>query len=317
MDKVMYWILYSLVFIVSLLPFPVIYRLSDLIWAIMFICPPLRYRKKVVRKNLKEAFPEKSVKELRSIERKFYRYLLDQIFETLKLATISKEEMKKRMYLPDEEREKLMEDYREGKSAIIYLGHMGNWEWVSAMTLNYLDTDYHFCQIYHPLENKAFDRLMLKLRERFGNHSVPMAQTLRYLLKLKSDGRQFIVGMIGDQAPHWRNIHYWTDFLNHKTPVFTGSEKIIRKMKVKSYYGNITRVSRGHYQINLSVISEDSTDMPEWGITEKYTRLLEKNIIETPYIWLWSHKRWKRTWEGYQDWLKNTLKTSNRDDEKE
>lgn len=317
MDKVIYWILYSFVFIISLLPFPVIYRLSDLIWVLMFICPPLRYRRKTVQKNLMESFPDKSASELKSIERKFYRYLLDQIFETMKLATMSEKNMKKRMFLPESEKEKLMEDYRQGKSAIIYLGHMGNWEWISSMTLYFLDSDFHFCQIYHPLENKPFDRLMLTLREKFGNHSVPMAQTLRYLLKQKADGRQFIVGMIADQAPLWWNIHYWTEFLNHKTPVFTGSEKIIRKMKIKSYYGNITRVKRGYYQIDLSVISEDSTDLPEWGITEKYMRLLERNIIETPYIWLWSHNRWKRTWEGYQDWLRNGLKTSNRDAEKE
>lgn len=317
MDKVLYWIIYGFVFIISLIPSPVIYLISELFWIILMICPPLRYRKKIVRKNLADSFPEKSRKELRQIERRFYRYFLDQIFETLKLATISPEKMKKRMYLPDEEKEKIMQDYREGKSAIIYLGHMGNWEWMSSMALNFLDSDLYFCQIYHPLENKAFDKVMLKLRGRFGITSVPMAQTLRHLLKQKSDGKQFIVGMIADQSPLWWNIHYWTPFLNHKTPVFTGSEKIIRKLKIKSYYGHFDRVSRGHYKLTLSVISEDSTDMPEWGITEKYMRLLEENIRETPYIWLWSHNRWKRTWEGYQHWLKNQLRSTNRDDEKE
>lgn len=156
-------------------------------------------------------------------------------------------------------------------------------------------------QIYHPLENEAFDKLFLYLRNRLGAKCIPMEESIRKIVKMRQEGKPIVIGYIADQVPHWRNIHYFTDFLHHDTPVLTGTERIVRKMNHAVYYLDVQRLKRGYYQAEFKFLTDKPNECKEFEITEMYFRALEKTIQRQPPFWLWTHNRWKRTREG---WLK-------------
>ena len=304
MTKILTWILFGLAWLLSLLPLRVLYLFSDIIWLVNFLIPPLRYRRRIVRKNLSNSFPEKPQDELRAIERRFYRNFFDMMMEMLKLCSISSRQISRRITIVNDQ---LFRDViASGKSAVVYMGHTGNWEWMTSLPLKFMDMGDkrpQFCQIYHQLENPVADMLMYRIRGRFQSESIPMERTLRRFMEYRSEGRSFAVAMLGDQVPLWRNIHYWTDFLNQYTPVFTGAERIIRKMDLVPLYASIRRTRRGHYSFELKPMVDSIDGLEDYAITETFMRMLEKDIRRQPDSWLWSHNRWKRTWKGYQEWL--------------
>lgn len=302
MDKFLSSLLYGFFWVFSLLPLPVLYLFSDIAWLIMYVCPPLRYRKAIVHKNLALSFPDKDKKWLRRTERRFYYQFSCQIVESLKTISASPRWIKRHMEFTGYE--KVREEVAKGQSQILYLGHVGNWEWVSSLNLYFNDmSNVAGCQVYHKLENSTMDLFMLKLRGKFGSVSIPMEQVMRQLVRYRSEGTVFLAGMIADQVPLWWNIHYWTQFMNRKTPVFTGSERIARKMDTGVWFLNVTRKRRGYYRCDMQPMFSHTADLPEFAVTEKYMRMLEDNIRQRPELWLWTHNRWKRDWEGYQKWL--------------
>ena len=304
MIKFFTWILFGAAWLLSLLPLRVLYLFSDIIWLVNYIFPPLRYRRRIVRKNLRNSFHEKSKDDLRVIERRFYRNFFDMMMEMLKLSSISSRQISRRVTVVNEEL--FRKPILDGKSVVVYMGHTGNWEWMTSLPLKFLDMGEQrpqFCQIYHQLENPVADKLMYKLRGRFESESIPMERTFRRFMQYRKEGRTFVVAMIGDQVPMWQNIHYWTDFLNQYTPVFTGAERIIHKMDLVPLYASILRTRRGHYDFVLHPMFDSIDGLDDFAITEKYMRLLEQDIRKDPASWLWTHNRWKRTWEGYQNWL--------------
>ena len=295
-------IMSKFIWVISLLPLRLLYLFSDICWLIMFMCPPLRYRKSIVRKNLALSFPDKDRKWLRRTERRFYYQFACQLVEALKTVSASKRWILRHMEFVGMDR--LKEETLKGRSGIGYLGHVGNWEWIPAMNLFFTDVDdFVGGQVYHRLENQAMELFMYKLRNRYGTVSIPMEQVMRRFLSYLRDGKKFFIGMIADQVPLWWNIHYWTQFMNRNTPVFTGAERLARKLDLEIWYMHITRKRRGFYRCEMQLVFEHTADLPEYAVTEKYMRLLEDNIRECPELWLWTHNRWKRTWEGYQEWL--------------
>jgi len=314
MSKIAAHILYCIVWILSLVPLRLLYLLSDLIWCIMMAFPFVRYRRNTVRNNLRESFPEKNRRELAVIERKFYRQFLDTVFETFKSASMPAAWMKRHMQFKG--MEFVARELGKGNSIVMYLGHTGNWEWISSLPLN-ISTDGICCQVYHPLENAAIDRVMLRLRNRYGALSIPMKHAVRTLLGYRKAGRPFIVGMIADQAPLWWDIHYWTDFLSHDTPVLTGAEQLAKKLGLIPVFTHISRPKRGRYIVELIPMSNSGDLSGDFEMTGRYMQMLEENIRENPELWLWTHKRWKRTREGYQEWLKTRLRSNRRNSEKE
>ena len=119
-------------------------------------------------------------------------------------------------------------------------------------------------------------------------------------MRLKQQGKPLVIGFIADQVPLWQNIHYWTRFLNHEdTPIFTGAERLMKKLDMDVYYLDVRRVKRGYYEAEFKLISSTPKECEEFYLTEQYTRMLEQSINEAPPYWLWSHKRWKRTREEY------------------
>ncbi len=292
MKNLTYYLSFALWFIISLLPLWVFYRLSDGLYYLVYHV--VRYRRRVVYANLRSSFPEKSEAEIERIAKDFYSFFCDYIVETLKLFSMGEKNMRKRMKF--EGLNQVKEDFANGRSVTLYLGHYCNWEWISSLGLH---LDEQCGQIYHPLENATLDRLFLYMRGRFKAQSIKMDDTFLTILKWKKEGRKNIVGYIADQVPGYNNIHYWADFLHHDTPVFTGAERISKIMDTAVYYIDVERPRRGYYVARFIKIADSLNEHPVFFATEQYFRLLEQNIQRAPQYWLWSHKRWKRTREEF------------------
>lgn len=290
--KIVHAIALALLRALALLPLGALYLISDIVAFVLRHI--VRYRRKTVRKNLSESFPDKSTAQLREIERSFYRNFADYIFETIKLLHISDEEMSRRMKFDNIELvDRLL---GEGKSIAVYFSHCGNWEWAPSITLHSAfapDSGAVYGQVYRPLRNQWFDTLMLRLRSRFGSHSYPKKTVMRELIREKRTGLPAMVGFMSDQKPsHGDTIHI-VRFLNHPTAVITGTETLARRLGMAAIYWDVTKISRGHYRITNRLISDNLDNEPQYSITDRYAAMLEETIRRNPPIWLWTHKRWK------------------------
>lgn len=290
----MYHVIFALWYLVSLLPLRVLYVISDILY--FFVCHVAHYRKAIVRKNLTASFPDKSEAELRRIERRFYAWFCDYMVETLKMFSISEKEMRRRMRF--EGAEAFNEDFKNGRSVTIYLGHYCNWEWIASIALH-LSPEGHAVQLYHPLESKIFDRLFLYSRGRFHGHSVEIHEAFPLLRSWAKEGKLTLTGYISDQAPGYRSMHYWPTFLNQQTPAYTGAERIARILDTTVYYFDIRRPRRGYYVAKVVKMCDHPGELPRFALTEQYHRLLEQSIRLNPQYWLWSHNRWKRQWKDF------------------
>ena len=289
-----YHFFYSIFWLISLLPLRMLYILSDLVYPIV----KRTYRRKVVDDNLAKSFPEKTEEERDKIANNFYHQLCDYFAEDIKLFSMSKKEMMKRMTFSGLEH--IKDGFDNGKDYMFaYLGHFGNWEWIAS--LQYWMPYAHCSQIYHPLYNKVSDRIFLKLREQYGGECIPMKKTLRRILEIKRNGENVVVGFISDQQPKWESIHHFTPFLNRETAVFTGTEVLAKKLGAMVYYAHVTRPRRGYYHCEFVPMTHTPAEYPDFDLTDQYMKMLEKDICTTPHMWLWTHKRWRRTKE---EWLK-------------
>lgn len=290
-----YYIVYSFIYGLSLLPLRLLYYISDFIYLIIYGI--IGYRVQLVRKNLSDSFPQKNEAELRQIERNFYHWFCDYIVETLKLFSISESEIKRRMHF--ENPEELNICMSNGHCVTLYLGHYCNWEWVSSLAL-YFEKEVAAAQIYHELENSFFNRLLLAARGRFGAISIEMKEAFATLHSWSRQGKLHVTGYISDQAPGYSGMHYWPTFLNHpKTPVYSGAEHVARVLNTTCFYLDIQRKKRGYYSARFVKMCDLPSELPKFEITGLYFRLLENSIHRQPHLWLWSHNRWKRTWEGF------------------
>ncbi len=297
--KITYYIIGGIWWLLSLLPLKILYLFSDMLYVLVHHV--IGYRKKIVRKNLTNSFPEKSLDEIKQIEKGFYHFFCDYIVETIKQFSISKEEMKKRMVISGVEEMKDRMEKENKTFCFIYLGHFCNWEWIASLPY-WVPNDILCAQIYHPLYNKAFDKLFLRIRNKFGGECIPMKETLRRIIELRRAQQKTIIGFISDQAPKWNSIHHFVDFLNQETPVFIGTEKIAKQVDALVYYGDVRRVKRGFYTCEFKPMTEKPVkEIPDWELTDAYAHLLEEMISRHPNFWLWSHNRWKRTKE---EWLR-------------
>ena len=272
--------------LLSLLPFWVLYLLSDLGYVLLYHI--IGYRKKVVFNNLKNAFPEKSEAERRQIARKFYRFLPDLLVEAIKMRSITAATVKKRISL--RQTDELERHFRAGKGVIGVTAHYGNWE-LGIHRLSLL-TEHPTLIIYKPLHNKAFDTVYNGIRSRFGAIMVPMKQTLRKIVSFRD--RPHISMFVADQTPGRSDSHYFIDFLNQKTPVYTGPERIAKATGFPVVFCHIDRIKRGHYCCTFTTLVEEPSAVPEHGITDIHNQFTEDIIRRKPELWLWSHRRWKR-----------------------
>jgi Kdo2-lipid IVA lauroyltransferase/acyltransferase len=284
MQALIFFISYPFIWLISRLPFPLFYAFSDLFHFILYHVAG--YRKKVVRQNLLNSFPEKTEAERSAIEKEFYSYLCDLMLETIRTLSMPAKDYVKRVKLNNPE---LIETlHKEKGSIIVVMGHYGNWEWAGpCFTLN---TSYQLNVIYKPLSNPWFERMTYRMRTRFGTRITAVNNVLRQLVS--SRGEKQAVAIIADQTPLPEQA-YWTEFMHQDTPVFYGTEKIARKFNYPVVYICIDRKRRGYYEINPELLVAEPKSTKEGEITELHTRRLEQDIRRKPELWLWSHRRWK------------------------
>lgn len=272
----------------SYLPFCLLYIISDGLYFLVYYI--FRYRRRIVRKNLTESFPEKSEHDIKEIEKKFYSFFTDNMLESLKMFTISRKEMIQRVkFMNVEEVNALI---RSGKSVSLFLGHYSNWEWMSSIPLH-IDKNVIGAQIYHKLSNKNMDRLMLYIRERMGAVCVEMRKTARYVNELATENKVCIIGFIADQSPRKKDSRHFLHFLNHNTPVLTGTEKITKHYDFGAFFLDVKRVKRGYYEARFVKMHDNPKSLPDFELTAIYYQMLEKCIRTQPELYLWSHNRFR------------------------
>lgn len=290
----MFTLVYAFFYMLSLLPMWVLYRLADVGYLLIYYV--LKYRRGIVRQNLVSSFPEKTNSEIVNIEKQFYRWFVDYFLESIKLLSISRKQLAKRLTIINAD---LIEnDFKEGTHVAAILGHYCNWEWLSAVTIG-LPNNRVVALVYKPIKNKIINHLFYCLRSSQGGVPVAKNDILRALVKYKKQQTMTLFGYIADQSPRWQNIHLWLPFLHHQTPVFTGSERIMRKMNNAVYYAEMSRPKRGYYTCTFRLITKEPNSLPENDITRRFFEMLEVSIKAQPHLYLWTHNRWKRTKEEF------------------
>lgn len=292
MKAVLFYIYYSFVWLANRLPINFLFKLSPLVYLLIYYIIP--YRKQLVRKNISLSFPEYSEKDITVLSKKFYRHLSDNFIESMVAPFMKEEEMRQRYKITNPELCNTL--YKKGKSISLLMAHYGNWEWSGILQRG---LDHKLLAIYKPLHNKYFDKFFKDYRERFGLETVPMNMILRRLSEYQKENIPTLSYFLADQRPRWAQIQHWTTFLNQDTPVVLGPEKISKKMDMAVVFFKIIPVKRGYYEIEFQLLYEDAKSTMPYEITESYHKLLEKVIREKPEFWLWTHNRWKHEKEKF------------------
>ncbi len=272
-------------YILSWLPLPILLFFARLVYYLLYYV--IGYRKKVVRENLQKSFPEKSLAEIIKIEKSFFKYLADLIFEIIQLSSISESELRKRVKFNGLNQ---LEDYFNRKESVIACtGHYGNWELcMLALGLNLSATEY---VIYKPLANEVFENWFQQWRTKYGNKFVPMRQTLRQIIATKDEPTMFCFA--SDQTPVREETQYSLQFLNQQTAVLLGLEKIALQTNRPIFYFDVKRIKRGYYEVFIQPLCLNPKATNGHEITDMLFKYLNQTIQEKPDYWLWSHKRWK------------------------
>jgi KDO2-lipid IV(A) lauroyltransferase len=280
------FVITPLLIFISWLPFRLLYFISDFFYYILYY--GIKYRRKIVRKNLELSKVAKSTKDLIRIEKNFYRHLTDVFFEMFKFYSISPEEMKKRFYIENPEIFYQLE--KKNKSVMFMTSHYGGFEW-------FLSINYHVPQlpfaVYTPLSNKSLESLIKKFRLRHGSKLISRYEAGSYIKKQIKENKLFLYGMAADQSAQIRSITYWKEFLGVKVPVFTGSERIAKQHDIPVVFGKVVKIKRGHYKVVVDLISEFPNEYKDYQITDIYIKKLEKQIREIPEYYYWTHNRFK------------------------
>ncbi|WP_298520910.1 lysophospholipid acyltransferase family protein [uncultured Kordia sp.] len=287
MQLIAFILIYPILWLISILPFPVLYLFSDFCYFIVYRL--IGYRKKVVRGNLALVFPEKSDAERLKIEKKYYSHLCDMFLEMIKSLTISDASLRKRFVFPNID---LINEYeKKGHSIILISGHYANWEWMNVMKEYVSFKGYG---IYKKLTNKYFDKLVRDIREKRDSTLITTKETFKVIKKNQDAGVLGIYYMVSDQSPKPLPHYYWTDFMNVTVPCFDGPEILARKADMPFIYFKIEKVKRGHYQGSfIDLTPKGISNYAKHEPTEFFYRELEKQIREVPEYYYWVHKRWK------------------------
>lgn len=289
-----FYLVYPLLYLISLLPFQLLYAVSDVFRFILFDI--IGYRRKVVLTNLRNSFPEKSEAEINEIASNFYRYFCDLVLETIKSISISYKEVAMRFKVTDQTLAAFDYYAQKNQSVIVVLGHQGNWEW--AANAFGISCPHQLIAIFKPLRNKYFNDLIQRIRTRFKTKVISSVGAIETMKSLKNQGLLTATCFLGDQTPSHKSV-YWTNFLNQDTPVFWGTERAAKMLDYPILYANIHRIKRGYYETRIQYLVPDPKDCSAAGdITELHTRALERDIIAQPETWLWTHRRWKRKREA-------------------
>jgi len=286
MQFLVYILIYPILWLVSILPFRLLYAVSDGLFFILYYI--VGYRKKVVKENLQLVFPDKSEQEIKSISKKFFHHLSDMVVESIKSLSISKEEMKKRFVFTNIEEIRNIEN--ANKSIVLMCAHYGSWEWIFILQTYIKSKGY---AVYKRLTNKYFDRLVKRIRAKYNSYLITTKETIPTLIKAKQKGELTINGFVSDQSPKLQKAFHWNEFMNIKVPVHTGAEMLAKKLDMAVVFFSVKKIKRGYYETTFETITTTPNEYKDYEITDLFLKLVENCIYEAPEYYLWTHKRWK------------------------
>ena len=294
MQRAVYLIAYPFIYLIASIPFNVLYVFSDFLRLIIYNL--LGYRKKIVRSNLRKAFPHKSEDDLKWIEKRFYKHFCDITLEAFKSFTISSEEMQKRMVFKNLD---VLTRFEKGnRSVIIMCGHYASWEWMLSIGYHTVSQGYG---IYTPIMNKYLNKLIIKIRKKHRGNLISRYSAIQQIKNLHNEGNIAVYGFVSDQSPRPKPKSYWRPFLGVKVPVFVGAEMVARELDFGVVYAKINRVKRGYYEASFELISDQPKKTKLNRITDTFTEWLEQDIYSDPTQYLWTHKRFKHADKAPQD----------------
>ncbi len=269
----------------SYLPLGVLFVMSDITYFFTYYI--VRYRRKVVINNLKNAFPDKNDAELKKISKGFYKHFTDFIFESIKTISISEKQVMNRTSIKNIDL--LDKYYHLNRNVLVVCGHYNNWEFYALSLPKKLKHITY--SLYQPLKNKFFDRILLKSRKRNGMRLIKTKDVISFFQEDIKQPKLMVI--VNDQSPTNKSKAYWNTFLNQETGWNVGPEKLARKFDYVVLFGHSKRLKRGYYEVEFTLVSETPLQTTEEFITDKYSSILEDIIRDKPEFWLWSHKRWK------------------------
>ncbi|MCG9970072.1 lysophospholipid acyltransferase family protein [Christiangramia crocea] len=287
MQGLVFWAIYPILWLISILPFRIFYMVSDLIFVLVYHL--IGYRRKTVKENLRLVFPKMPEAEIKRIEKKFYRHMCDMFLEMIKSISISEKELKKRFVFTNLEYLRKLENMN--KSIIVMCGHYASYEWMNALQLYNLK--FHAFGIYKRIRNKHFDRLAKKIRGRYNGTLISTYNATEKIRYNEENGIKGYYAMIADQSPKINRAKHWIHFMGIRVPVFEGSDRLARKLDMNVVYLQVKKKNRGYYEATMVPVTEDAQKDPEHYITESFIKLLEEQIRKKPEYYLWTHKRWK------------------------
>lgn len=286
MHALIYYTAYPLLYLVSRLPFAILYTLSDLLCFIIHRL--VGYRKEIVRSNLKRALPHFSEAEYKRIEKEFYRHFCDIFLEIIKSMGMTKEEMLTRFQVKNIE--VLTQFEKEKRSVFILCGHYASWEWMMSLGYHMKHKGYG---IYRPIRNPYFNRLIQHIRSRHNAFMIPQQEAAEIIRTRESINECGVYGFASDQSPRPTPKTYWRTFMGTEVPVYTGAERLARELNIPLVYGEINRVKRGFYEVEFKLLSAQPKTTEVNEITDRYTDWLETQISQDPTQYMWSHRRFK------------------------
>lgn len=286
MQFIIYILIYPILWLISILPFPIFYAFSDVVCFLVYRI--IGYRKKTVRYNIALALPHLSIKEQRAVERKFYSHLCDLFLEMIKTLTLSKEGIQKHFVFTNID---LYHEYEaKNKSIVILYGHYASWEWSTSIGLY---AKFRGIGVYKKIKNKYFDKLVQHIRSRYNAELVDTKNTIRVVTENQRKGLKAVYGFISDQNPKPHKALLWDHFMGYTVPIQTGGEVLARKLDMNIIYLKIEKIARGKYEATFVPLCDEVKETPEFEITKRFLREVEKQILEKPEYYFWTHKRWK------------------------
>ena len=286
MNLLIYIFVYPIIWLISMLPFRVLYFISDIFYFIIFNM--VGYRKKIVLNNLKLAFPDKPRNELIEIRKKFYSHFVDIFMEMIKSFTVSKEEVYKRYKFTNIDF--FTELYKDGKSVILMGSHYANWEWI--MSLDSF-VNYRGYAAYTKVNNPHFNNKILKSRAKFGTNLVQTSKIISEIYHNKKNNIQAMYGLLSDQSPQLKKTFYWSEFLGVKVPIHTGGEMLAKKYDLNVVFMDVKKNKRGYYETTFILITDDANKYPSYELTDIFTQKVEAQVKAQPEYYFWTHKRFK------------------------
>ncbi len=285
MQLLVFVLVYPFLWLISILPYRLFYGFSDFLYFLIYRI--IGYRKAVVWNNLKLVFPEKSDKEIKKIEKNFYKHMCDLFLETIKTMQLSKAEVKKRYHIINID---TLREIEKKKSILIACSHYANWEWNVSIN-NYVDSKGY--AVYQKVSNRYFDNLVKRLRAKWNTTLINQKETMVAVVRNHKNNVRAIYGIVNDQSPQAHLAQYWTEFMGVKVPIFTGVENLARKLDLAVVFLKVSKVKRGYYQAEFIPITVSGKSTEKNEITDQFLRLTEQQIRERPEHYLWTHRRWK------------------------